>query len=109
MNGVKCVEETTPILNRTTPLEVGTNQQLFAIAANVTRSMEVPVHFLNITSLSEYRKDAHTSVYGTAAGKMLLPEQISDPATYADCLHWCLPGLPDTWNELLYARIVSGS
>ncbi|KAM0902155.1 hypothetical protein ACQ4PT_019484 [Festuca glaucescens] len=20
-----------------------------------------------------------------------------------DCSHWCLPGVPDTWNELLYA------
>ncbi|KAM7275004.1 hypothetical protein ACFE04_016870 [Oxalis oulophora] len=24
----------------------------------------------------------------------------------ADCNHWCLPGLPDTWNKLLYASLV---
>ncbi|KAI9114036.1 hypothetical protein K1719_015287 [Acacia pycnantha] len=23
----------------------------------------------------------------------------------SDCLHWCLPGIPDTWNELLVALI----
>ncbi|KAK9922706.1 hypothetical protein M0R45_031158 [Rubus argutus] len=22
-----------------------------------------------------------------------------------DCSHWCLPGLPDTWNDLLYAAL----
>ncbi|KAJ0723977.1 putative PMR5 domain, PC-Esterase [Helianthus annuus] len=22
-----------------------------------------------------------------------------------DCLHWCLPGVPDTWNEVLFAQI----
>ncbi|GFY82114.1 trichome birefringence-like protein [Actinidia rufa] len=73
------------------------------------RSMQVPVHFLNITTLSEYRKDAHTSVYTIRQGKMLTDEQKADPATYADCIHWCLPGLPDTWNEFLYARIISRS
>ncbi|CAI5972322.1 unnamed protein product [Closterium sp. NIES-65] len=23
-----------------------------------------------------------------------------------DCVHWCLPGVPDTWNELLYADLL---
>ncbi|CAI5998317.1 unnamed protein product, partial [Closterium sp. NIES-64] len=23
-----------------------------------------------------------------------------------DCVHWCLPGVPDTWNELLYAELI---
>jgi hypothetical protein len=22
-----------------------------------------------------------------------------------DCLHWCLPGIPDTWNEILFTHI----
>ncbi|KAJ8764112.1 hypothetical protein K2173_005017 [Erythroxylum novogranatense] len=108
-DGIKCAKETTPILNRTTPLNVGTDRRLFVIAANVTKSMKVPVHFINITTLSEYRKDAHTSVYTIRQGKMLTPEQQADPATYADCIHWCLPGLPDTWNEFLYTRIISKS
>ncbi|KAK3229224.1 hypothetical protein Dsin_001105 [Dipteronia sinensis] len=106
-DGIKCALETTPILNRTTPLEVGTDRRLFVVASNVTKSMKFPVHFVNITSLSEYRKDAHTSVHTIRQGKMLTPEQQADPATYADCIHWCLPGLPDTWNEFLYARIIS--
>ncbi|CAI7795970.1 unnamed protein product [Closterium sp. NIES-54] len=23
-----------------------------------------------------------------------------------DCVHWCLPGVPDTWNELMYADLL---
>ncbi|XAR71919.1 hypothetical protein NMG60_11018373 [Bertholletia excelsa] len=108
-DGIKCALEKTPILNMSTPPDVGTDRRLFVIAENVTRSMKVPVHFLNITSLSEFRKDAHTSVYTIRQGKMLTDEQKADPETYADCIHWCLPGLPDMWNEFVYARIISGS
>ncbi|GKV28275.1 hypothetical protein SLEP1_g37353 [Rubroshorea leprosula] len=108
-DGVKCALESSPILNMSMPLDVGTDRRLFRIADNVTQSMKVPVHFINITTLSEYRKDAHTSVYTIRQGKMLTPEQKADPATYADCIHWCLPGLPDTWNEFIYTRIISYS
>ncbi|CAA0834411.1 Protein ESKIMO 1 [Striga hermonthica] len=108
-NGIKCAKETTPILNTSMPLNVGTDRRLLAVAANVTRSMRVPVHFMNITTLSEYRKDAHTSVHTIRQGKLLTPEQQADPTGFADCIHWCLPGLPDTWNEFLYARIMSRS
>ncbi|XP_008441472.1 xylan O-acetyltransferase 1-like isoform X1 [Cucumis melo] len=107
--GIKCAKETLPVLNMTTPLEVGTDRRLFYIAMNVTQTIKVPVHFINITALSEYRKDAHTSVYTIRQGKMLTPEQQADPSTYADCIHWCLPGLPDTWNEFIYTRIISDS
>ncbi|XP_009760656.1 xylan O-acetyltransferase 1 [Nicotiana tabacum] len=108
-DGIKCAKETTPILNTSMPLDVGTDKRLFVIAANVTESMKVLVYFQNITALSEHRKDGHTSVYTIRQGKMLTPEQQADPATYADCIHWCLPGLPDTWNEFLYSRIISRS
>ncbi|KAM0839937.1 hypothetical protein ACQ4PT_059981 [Festuca glaucescens] len=65
---------------------------------------DVPLTFLNITQLSMYRKDAHTSIY-KKQWNPLTPEQIADPRTYADCVHWCLPGLQDTWNELLYTKL----
>jgi len=97
-------------VNISDALQIGTDRRLFVVANNVTQAMKVvPVKFLNITTLSEFRKDAHTSVYTIRQGKMLTPEQQADPATYADCIHWCLPGLPDTWNEFLYTRIISQS
>ncbi|XVE99775.1 hypothetical protein REPUB_Repub03eG0230100 [Reevesia pubescens] len=108
-DGIKCAQETTPILNQSMYLNVGTDRRLYVIASNITQNMKVHVHFIDITSLSEYRKDAHTSVYTIRQGKMLTPEQKADPATYADCIHWCLPGLPDTWNEFLYTRIIARS
>ncbi|XP_047959569.1 xylan O-acetyltransferase 1-like [Salvia hispanica] len=107
--GVKCAKETAPVVDTAAALDVGTDRRLFAAAAEVTGAMRVPVSFLNITRLSEYRKDAHTAVHTIRQGKILTPEQKADPAKFADCIHWCLPGLPDTWNELLYARIISYS
>ncbi|MBA0750598.1 hypothetical protein Gogos_002004 [Gossypium gossypioides] len=104
-NRVKCWNETSPFPN-ISRIDVGTNRQLFTTAVNVIQSMKIPLHFLNITRLSEYRKDAHTSIYAAPGGKLLTQEQKSDPARYADCLHWCLPGLPDTWNEMLFALIM---
>lgn len=40
------------------------------------------------------RKDAHPSIYTGHGGHT------------NDCSHWCLPGVPDTWNMLLYASLV---
>uniref|UniRef100_A0A0D9X394 Uncharacterized protein n=1 Tax=Leersia perrieri TaxID=77586 RepID=A0A0D9X394_9ORYZ len=105
---VKCAMETQPIVNRTWGLDIGTDWRLHGVARGVLRSMRrVPVRFVDITALSELRKDAHTSVHTLRQGKLLTREQQADPRTYADCIHWCLPGLPDTWNHFLYAHIVA--
>ncbi|URE09664.1 hypothetical protein MUK42_34984 [Musa troglodytarum] len=66
----------------------------------------VDVQILNITQLSEYRKDAHPSIYRKFWDD-LSEERVANPTRYSDCTHWCLPGVPDVWNELLYAFIVS--
>ncbi|PUZ66439.1 hypothetical protein GQ55_3G307600 [Panicum hallii var. hallii] len=65
---------------------------------------DVPLTFLNVTQLSMYRKDAHTSIHKRQWSQPTA-EQLADPKTYADCVHWCLPGLQDTWNELLYSKL----
>jgi hypothetical protein len=107
--GIKCAMETQPIVNRTEPLNIGTDWRLHGVARGVLARhlRRVPVHLVDITALSELRKDAHTSVHTLRQGKLLTPEQQADPKTYADCIHWCLPGLPDTWNHFIYARIIS--
>lgn len=55
------------------------------------------LHVLNITAMTARRKDGHSSLYylGPKLGPASLHRQ--------DCSHWCLPGVPDVWNELLYA------
>lgn len=64
----------------------------------VIKAMKHSAYFLDITRLSELRKDAHPSVYSG----VLSPHQRANPDRSADCSHWCLPGLPDTWNQLFY-------
>ncbi|CAN8259731.1 unnamed protein product [Cochlearia groenlandica] len=56
------------------------------------------VKFLNITYLTELRKDAHPSRYREPGTPEDAPQ---------DCSHWCLPGVPDTWNEILYAQLLA--
>ncbi|XP_047968262.1 xylan O-acetyltransferase 1-like [Salvia hispanica] len=108
-DGAVCARETTPIMNTTMELDMGTDRRLLDIVKNTIKKKGIPVDLIDITTLSEYRKDAHTSVYTLRQGKLLLPEQKANPAAFADCLHWCLPGVPDTWNELLYTHIMSRS
>lgn len=67
------------------------------LAEIVLSKMTTPVTYLNITKLTDYRKDAHPSIY---TSPKIVPEK------FQDCSHWCLPGVPDTWNELLYASLV---
>lgn len=64
--------------------------------------MKTRVTILNITSLSGYRIDGHPSIYG----KIPLPGK-QQSSSIQDCSHWCLPGVPDSWNEMLYAHLQS--
>ncbi|KAG6661610.1 hypothetical protein I3843_03G180500 [Carya illinoinensis] len=76
------------------------------IVESIIGRMRTPVTYLNVSKLTQYRIDAHTSVYTIRQGKLLTRKQRRKPHSYADCSHWCLPGVPDTWNSLLYASMV---
>lgn len=66
---------------------------------NSTLNQALELDLLNVTQLTARRKDGHLSVfYLGPAGPA--------PRYKQDCSHWCLPGVPDTWNELLYALIL---
>jgi hypothetical protein len=66
----------------------------------------VAVRVVNVTGMSERRRDAHPSVH-RRQWEPITEAQRQKPSSYADCIHWCLPGVPDVWNQLLYAHIVS--
>ncbi|KAG0606641.1 hypothetical protein M758_9G157600 [Ceratodon purpureus] len=53
---------------------------------------------LDITNLAQIRADGHPNSYRNQQDKIAdkTPEGIRN-----DCLHWCLPGPIDTWNDLL--------
>ncbi|KAL6615581.1 hypothetical protein ACP70R_037851 [Stipagrostis hirtigluma subsp. patula] len=100
-----CYNQTLPIFNGT--VDPWFPRSLVSIVERNIKSMRTPVAYLNITHLSELRIDAHPSVYTiTREGKPLSTEQRQQPIIYADCSHWCLPGLPDTWNVLLLASLM---
>ncbi|KAI8564301.1 hypothetical protein RHMOL_Rhmol03G0170400 [Rhododendron molle] len=101
--GGNCYNQTTMIQD---PSYWGSDSRksIMQVIGQVFRESTFPVTFLNITQLSNYRKDAHTSIY-KKQWSPLTPEQIANPVSYADCVHWCLPGLQDTWNELLFAKL----
>ncbi|XP_058754533.1 protein trichome birefringence-like 42 isoform X3 [Vicia villosa] len=83
-----CVRQTKPDQGPM-PLYPGVN-----IVKNIISKMEKPVQLLDITLLTQLRRDGHPSIY-TGRGE-----------SYVDCSHWCLAGVPDTWNEMLYAALL---
>ncbi|KAJ4982018.1 hypothetical protein NE237_032855 [Protea cynaroides] len=82
--------------DNTTPLtggsEVSQNQSSDPVAADAAKGTGIKI--LDITPLSELRDEGHISRYSIKA-----TEGVND------CLHWCLPGIPDTWNEILAAQV----
>ncbi|KAK9666594.1 hypothetical protein RND81_14G196600 [Saponaria officinalis] len=48
---------------------------------------------LDLTHLSEYRADAHPAIW--------LGKKDAVAVWGQDCMHWCLPGVPDTWVDIL--------
>ncbi|CAM8969605.1 unnamed protein product [Rhodiola kirilowii] len=101
--GGNCYNETKIIADKTYWGSNCRKSMMQVIQDEFTKS-EYPITLLNITQLSSYRKDAHLSIY-KKHWVPLMPEQVANPSSYADCLHFCLPGLQDTWNELLFAKL----
>lgn len=64
------------------------------ILAEVVANMTVPVTVLNVTLMGASRSDAHIGTW-------------SHPSSILDCSHWCLPGVPDAWNELVFSYLLT--
>ncbi|KAI9086748.1 hypothetical protein K1719_031342 [Acacia pycnantha] len=85
-----CMKEREPYFGVKYP---GGTPMAWVVVNKVLSRIKKPVYFLDVTTLSQYRKDAHPEAYS----------ELMD----VDCSHWCLPGLPDTWNLLLHAALFS--
>ncbi|KAI3906834.1 hypothetical protein MKW92_010649 [Papaver armeniacum] len=100
--GGKCNRETEPTMSNETFVEK--NPPQVKLLEDTIRKMKIPVIYLNVTKLTYYRTDGHPSIY---ANYMETYEaRIAAALTHQDCSHWCLPGIPDTWNELLYISLM---
>ncbi|KVI12038.1 PC-Esterase [Cynara cardunculus var. scolymus] len=99
-SGGACDHEVEPIKNTTylTPYP-----DKMVVLEKVFKGMKTQVSYMNITRQTDFRKDGHPSIYRK---KQYTAAEIKSPLHYQDCSHWCLPGVPDTWNEILYAQLL---
>ncbi|KAF3335887.1 protein trichome birefringence-like 10 [Carex littledalei] len=97
--GGSCHQETTPELGPSAlSLKPWTN--LLNPISTYSKKYSMPnLDILNITEMTARRKDGHLSVF-------YLGEKGPAQLHRQDCSHWCLPGVPDAWNELLYATFM---
>lgn len=87
---VNCKGKTKPTGGSTYPGERYPGEP---VIKQVLNTMKKHVQLLDITLLTQLRKDGHPSIYGTS-GEL-------------DCSYWCIAGVPDTWNLLLYTTLIS--
>lgn len=83
-----CEGQSQPIEGSTYP---GNRYPGEAIVKSILSNMATPVILLDITLLTQLRKDGHPSTYAYGGG--------------IDCSHWCVAGVPDTWNEIFYTQM----
>ncbi|KZV29714.1 hypothetical protein F511_05808 [Dorcoceras hygrometricum] len=94
-NGSEWKEPSKNCIGQTTPVEAGAytgeNPPGDAVVRSVLSNMKKPVSYLDILLQTQLRKDGHPSSY---VGRGV------------DCSHWCIAGVPDTWNQLLYTILL---
>ena len=78
----------------TTEANGNDRREFWYILAAVVANMSVPVTILNVTFMGAFTSDAHIGLS-------------SHPNTILDCSHWCLPGVPDAWNELVFSHLLT--
>ncbi|KAF8728038.1 hypothetical protein HU200_018612 [Digitaria exilis] len=81
------------------PMFGGVNKEARMVNSEIKEAIAgTDIQLLNLTYMSEFRADAHPAIW---LGKK------DAVAVYGqDCMHWCLPGVPDTWVDILAAQIL---
>ncbi|KAB2045276.1 hypothetical protein ES319_D01G149300v1 [Gossypium barbadense] len=102
-SGGVCDSEMEPIRNETL---LRPYMPMMAVLESVLEGMKTHVTYLNITRLTDFRKDGHPSIYRRYHKHGITEKERTESVKYQDCSHWCLPGVPDTWNELLYSELL---
>ncbi|GMH05575.1 hypothetical protein Nepgr_007415 [Nepenthes gracilis] len=86
-----CNGEAHPLDRSTNPVAENVDVET---VESILSNMKNPAYFLDISLLSSLRPDAHPQEY-------VSPQHLG-----GDCTHWCLAGVPDVWNQLLYAALL---
>ncbi|CAL5438664.1 unnamed protein product [Camellia sinensis] len=76
----------------------------FEKAAAKASKRGISLKLLDVMQLSLLRPDGHPGLY-----RYFHPEAMDNTTKiFYDCLHWCLPGPIDSWNDLLMQMVVNG-
>ncbi|RZB89491.1 Protein trichome birefringence-like 36 [Glycine soja] len=97
LNGRKCYKQRKP-LQFFSHIHV---PEPLVVLKGVLKRMRFPVYLQDITTMTAFRRDGHPSVYSKAMSE----ERQKGTGLSSDCSHWCLPGVPDIWNEMLSTLI----
>ncbi|CAH8256329.1 unnamed protein product [Arabidopsis lyrata] len=100
-SGGQCHKETEPIFN--TRYLAKYPSKMKALEYILRDTMKTPVIYMNISRLTDFRKDGHPSIYRMV---YRTEKEKREAVSHQDCSHWCLPGIPDTWNQLLYVSLL---
>jgi len=71
----------------------------FAAAEKAARGRGMRMMLMDSTAAMVLRPDGHPSRYGHWAHENV--------TLYNDCVHWCLPGPVDVWNEMLLQMLLA--
>lgn len=84
------------------PSNNGVNKEARLLNSVIKEALEgTDIQLLDLTRLSEFRADAHPAIW--------LGKKDAVAVWGQDCLHWCLPGVPDTWVDILAQLILRRS
>ncbi|XP_057511719.1 protein trichome birefringence-like 23 [Actinidia eriantha] len=76
----------------------------FEKAATKASEKGMNLKLLDVMKLSLLRPDGHPGLY-----RYFHPYSMDNSTKiFYDCLHWCLPGPIDSWNDLLMEMVVNG-
>ncbi|MED6169522.1 Protein trichome birefringence-like 12 [Stylosanthes scabra] len=76
------------------PRNNGVNKEARQLNAVIEEALQgTEIRILDLTHLSEFRADAHPAIWLGRKDAVAIWGQ--------DCMHWCLPGVPDTWVDIL--------
>lgn len=76
----------------------------FGRAYVLAREKGVRLRVLDVNPMSLLRPDGHPGAYRVSRSG----GEDKDAKVVSDCLHWCLPGPIDSWNDVLMEMIVKG-
>lgn len=80
------------------PRNNGVNKEARQLNLLIEEALQgTDIQLLDLTHLSEFRADAHPSIW--------LGKKDAVAEWGQDCMHWCLPGVPDTWVDILSEEI----